>query len=316
MDRVGARDEPGGALAVGCVGPGSMAWRINGEVVGLLGWGRAILLQLAHPLVAAGVADHSRFAREPRGRLRRLRHTLDAMLTLTYGSPAEVAAVAQHINATHDRVHGVLREAVGPFPAGTPYTAHDPHLLRWVHATFVDSALRVYQLYVRPLSRAEQDQYCAEAATSGPLLGMPPGYLPASAAALEAYLAAMLASGEIVVGETARALARALLAPLSPPLRPLEAFLYLPMVGLLPPAIREGYGLPWTPRHERALAVSAAVVRRLLPLLPSALRRWPAARAAEARGRRGWRAPGLPGQRWPPGGSLFGARLDRAVERQ
>src|SRR5205085_7905617 len=69
----------------GFAGPASIAWRINGERVGLLGWGRAILLQVAHPLVAAGVAQHSQFARDPLGRLRRLQRTLDASLALTFG---------------------------------------------------------------------------------------------------------------------------------------------------------------------------------------------------------------------------------------
>jgi uncharacterized protein (DUF2236 family) len=234
---------------------------------------------VAHPLVAAGVGEHSHFTAEARGRLRRLHRTLGAMLALTFGTPAEAAAVARHIDGIHGRVRGALREPAGDFLPGTPYFARDPALLCWVHATYVDTALRIHQLYVELLTPAEQDRYCAEATAIAPLLHIPEGYLPASAGALAAYMDDMLAGGQIAVTDTARAIARSLLAPVGPPvLRPLEALLQLPIAGLLPPALRAAYGLPWTPRHARALALTAALSRRLLPHLPARLRRWPAAR--------------------------------------
>ncbi len=272
------------AAEVELAGPASVAWKINAERVALLGWGRAILLQFAHPLVAAGVAEHSHFAREPLGRLRRFERTLGAMLALTFGTPEEVLATGRHIDGIHGRVRGTLKAAVGPFAAGTPYFARDPRLLRWVHATTIDSLLRVYQLYIGPLSAAEQDRYCAEATGMAPLLRIPDGYLPSTVADLRRYLTEMLASGEIVVGDTARGLAAELLRPLGPPfLRPLEGLLQLPMIGLLPPAVRAGYGFRWTPRQAAALRRSAALSRRVLPRLPARLRHWPAARAARRR---------------------------------
>jgi uncharacterized protein (DUF2236 family) len=255
-----------------------VAWRINGEVVSLLGWGRAILLQMAHPLVAAGVAEHSQFTAETWGRLRRLQRTLGAMLTLTFGTADEATAVARHIDGIHGRVRGTLAAPAGRHDAGTAYCARDPSLLRWVHATFVDTALRIHELYVEPLSPAERDRYCAEATTIEPLLHIPRGYLPATAVALGTYMDAMLASDEIHVTPAARAIARAMLAPVGPlPLRPLDALLRLPIVGLLPPALRDAYGLAWTPRQARALVLSAAASRRLLRHLPARLHRWPAA---------------------------------------
>ena len=267
--------------------PDSIFWRVNREGLMVLSGPRALLLELAHPLVAAGVAEHSQFATDVVGRLRRLQRTLNAMLTLTFGTLDEAVAVARHIDGIHGRVKGQLGESTGALPAGTAYFARDPALLRWVHVTFVDSALRVYALYVGPLSQAERDRYCLETTAIEPLLHIPAGYLPRSAAALDAYLDEMLASGEIAVGETARGIARALLAPLGPPvLRPLEALFRLPIVGLLPPAVREGYGFRWTPRHARALAASAGLCRWLRPGLPGMLCRWPAARAAERRYRR------------------------------
>jgi uncharacterized protein (DUF2236 family) len=254
----------------------------------LAGWGRAILLQLAHPLVAQGVADHSGFARDRRGRLRRLERTLRAMLALTFGSAEEAAEAAAAINRIHDRVNGHLREGAGALAAGTGYSAHDPALLAWVHATLLDTFLLTYERFVAPLSPVERDRYCREAGGVAPLLGIPPDALPRSTDELTAYMGRMLSSGEIVVTEQARLLAREVLSPGLPlPARPLLALARLATVGLLPPPIREAYGLDWSPRRERALRLLSAATRRGLPLLPPLVRHWPAARRAARRERDG-----------------------------
>jgi uncharacterized protein (DUF2236 family) len=273
----------------------SVAWKINSEIVLLLGWNPAILLQVAHPLVAAGVTDHSLFLTDPEGRPRRLWRTLQVMFDLTFGWPSEVQRAAEAINAVHDRVHGELREAAGPFAAGHRYSAHDPELLRWVHCTMLEVFPRAYRLYVGPLSDEEWDQYCAEASRVEPLLGVPDGFLPDSLPALRAYMRRMLASGEIAVSEESRRLAHDILHPRLPlPLRPFRLFFQLPMVGLLPPSVRAAYGLPWDGRRERLLEDSARLVRPLLALTPSLLRHWPAARRALARARRGELEPPTP----------------------
>jgi uncharacterized protein (DUF2236 family) len=258
-----------------------VAWRIHRERVLLAGWGRAILLQLAHPLVARGVAEHSVFTTEPWGWARRLHRTLGAMLALTFGSDAAAAAAAARINTIHDRVHGRLDRTAGGEAAGAPYSAHDPALLAWVHATLLDSFLGAYRLFVGPLPRMDADRYCAEASGIEVRLGIPAGRLPRTEAALRAYLEGMLAGDALEVTDTARALAREVLAPPVPYLlRPALRLAALPAVGLLPPAIRAGYGLPWDARHARALAVVAAISRRGLPLVPPPLRYWAAARRA------------------------------------
>src|SRR4029453_18844867 len=101
--------------------------RVNGERLILLGWGRAILMQLAHPMVAQGVADHSSFRDTAFTRVRRLHETIRAMLDLTFGDAAASDAAVARINAIHDRVHGQLAEDAGPWTAGTPYSATGPH---------------------------------------------------------------------------------------------------------------------------------------------------------------------------------------------
>jgi uncharacterized protein (DUF2236 family) len=262
-------------------GPGSITWQINREVVVVAGWGSAILLQLAHPLVAEGVARHSTFRRHPFAGFERLFATVGAMLALTFGSDEEAVAAAARINLVHDRVLGSLAEPSGRFVTGTPYSAHDPELLRWVHATLLHALPRTYGLLVSPLSSAERDRYCLEATGMEALLGIPAGFLPASGRALDDYVDGMLAQGPIEVSATSRALARAVLyPPMSGVLWPMFRPVRLLTIGLLPPALREAYGFRWTAREARALGRWAAVIRRIRTVTPRPLREWPAARRA------------------------------------
>jgi uncharacterized protein (DUF2236 family) len=120
--------------------------RINAERLLLLAWLRAILLQLAHPLIAAAVAEHSSFRGSTAGAWARLRHTIDAMLALTFGTGVERDAALEGIRAIHRRVSGTLTQASGPFAAGTRYSAEDPALLAWVHATLIESIVLVYAI--------------------------------------------------------------------------------------------------------------------------------------------------------------------------
>lgn len=238
-------------------------------------------MQFAHPLVARAVAEHSAFRAEAFGGWRRLHRTLGAMLALTFGEPEAAQRAADRINAIHERVNGDLGRTEGAFALGTRYSACDPALLSWVHATLVDSFLRAYELYVRPLSPAERDTYCAESAGIESLLHIPAGSLPRSAAELDSSIAARLGSGEIRVTDTARELAREILFPsMSAPVWPALVVLRLATVGLLPPTLREGYGFAWDARRGAALRASASVIRHLLPVVPTPLRHWPAARAA------------------------------------
>lgn len=265
-----------------------MSWRVHREMAVLLGWTSAILFQLAHPLVARAVADHSGFRGGWAAPWRRLARTLDAMLALTFGPEADAERAARGINAIHDRVHGPVPPHEGGLTPRASYSAHDPDLLAWVHLTCVDGFLRAYVTFVAPLTADERDRYCAEAAAIEPMLGIPPGRLPRTWAAVQAEIAARVASGEIVVGPTARTLATDILRP--PGLRlagPMLAPLRLATAGLLWPAIRESYGLTWGPRHARALRVLAHAVRAGLRVAPAALRHWPRARAAVRRRRRG-----------------------------
>ena len=258
--------------------------RINAERIVLLGWSRAILLQLAHPLIAAGVAEHSTFRGGPFAAASRLHHTVRAMLALTFGDDAAREAALEGIRAIHRRVHGRLTVGAGRFPAGTPYSAEDPDLLLWVHATLLDSIPRIYELIVAPLTNLERDAYCEQAAPIAVALGARDADVPRTSLALTAYVEHMYTSGSIAVGDQARAVAAAVLAPpLARAIAPIAWTNRLVTVGLLPDRIRREYGFTWDAANDRALrrvVRTAGAARRITPPL---LARWPEARAPRDR---------------------------------
>jgi uncharacterized protein (DUF2236 family) len=255
-------------------GPESVTWKVNREVIVIAGWGRAILLLLAHPAVAAGVHGHSSFRGSLLSSFRRMQATVGAMLSLTFGDTEQMITASASINAVHDRVRGRVREG-----AGEAYSAHDPDLQRWVHATLIESIPLAYELLVGPLTLRERDRYCSEAAIMEPLLGMPAGWLPRDTAQLDTYMREMLAGGSIAVTDTSRALARAVLYPPHwgvawPAFRAMQ----LLTIGSLPPSIRRAYGFEWRARDVRAFARWTALLRTSLRLLPPLAREWPIAR--------------------------------------
>lgn len=262
----------------------TVAERINAERFVLAGWSRAILLQLAHPLVAAAVAEHSSFRGGLFGAAVRLHHTVAAMRRLTFGAPAEAQQALEGILAIHRRVHGHLRDAVGPFPAGTRYSAEDPDLVLWVHATLLESLPLVYDAVVAPLSAAERDAWCRECAPLARSLGVV-GEVPETWDALQTYVAGMHASGRIIVGNTARGLARDVLSPrLSGLIAPVRVMNRALTIGSLPPRVREQYGFGWCPQDDVKRARMLRWLQALRRATPRMLAHWPDARAAHPHG--------------------------------
>jgi uncharacterized protein (DUF2236 family) len=259
--------------------PAAVSRRINAERIVVVGWVRALLLQLAHPLIAAGVAEHSTFRGSTTAALSRLHQTIGAMLDLTFGDERRHADALEAIRAIHRRVHGTLPAACGCFPAGTPYSAEDPALLLWVHATLTESVVGVYERLVTPLSEMERDAYCAEGAEVAVALGARSDEVPRSWEALRAYIAAQYAAGVIAPGIQARELATALRSPVRGPAGvPLSMLVTLVAAGLLPAHVRAAYGLEWN--RARALAYAAAMwtLRTGRRVSPRAIAWWAAAR--------------------------------------
>jgi len=258
-----------------------MTWRVNREGVLLLGGGRALVLQVAHPLVAAGVAEHSNYREDPWGRLYR---TLDLTTKIVFGGAETAEEAAARIRAVHKRVHGETSEAGGGYPAGTPYDAQDPELLMWVHATLVDTSLLVYTRYVGRLTIAEQRAYYEEQKLLGEKFGIPRERQPDSFSDFNLYVRDMLASDRLAVTDALRDVVDATLRPDLPFVaRPLLAALNLVTVGLLPERLRAEIGVPWSPGRERLLEASRVMISSLLPVLPRIMREFPPARSADRR---------------------------------
>jgi uncharacterized protein (DUF2236 family) len=235
--------------------------RVDGEAVLLLGGGRALLMQLAHPKVAAGVADHSDFTSDPFSRLRR---TLEMTYSIVFGTEEQAFATSRSLRAVHDRV------------AGPGYQANDPELLLWVHATLVDTALRVYRRFLRPLDADEAERYYRESTVMAGVLGVPNEIQPPDLAAFRAYVRTMV--GTLEVTDTARQLARDVLRPKLPwPTEPALVLARELTAGLLPRPLRVQYGLGWDRPRKAALLLAGATCRQILPRVPAVLRRAPPA---------------------------------------
>lgn len=243
---------------------------VNRERVLLVGGQRALIMQLAHPLVAAGVAEHSDFPARP---LERLRRTLDLSLALIYGTEAEAEAASSGIRAVHERVTGTADDR--------PYAANDPELLLWVNATLVDTTLLVYERFVRPLRERERRRYYLETVDAAELFGIPRAVIPGDLDAFRAYVDRMLEGRELRATPEGRRLVEDVLRPPLPlPFRVPTAAIRLLTLALLPERIREMFGLRAGRRSRAALAAASRASRLVLPILPATVREFSAARLA------------------------------------
>jgi uncharacterized protein (DUF2236 family) len=232
--------------------PDSAIRRIGSESVLMLGGGRALLMQVAHPVVAAAVCGHSAYDTEP---WRRLARTMTALYTIVLGTREEAERVRAATRAVHARVPG----------------ADDADAQLWVHATLVDTGVTMYETFVGRLSALDREAFYDEMKVVAELFGVPPDVLPPTYVTFRAYQQATIA--RLRVGEDARAVARVVLAPPVPtPLRPFLRSLELVTVGLLPPSLRAQYGFRWTRIHKAALALQSRSVRAILPATPGLLR--------------------------------------------
>jgi ER-bound oxygenase mpaB/B'/Rubber oxygenase, catalytic domain len=148
ISRSNSRDVPSGV--------GTIAWKLQREIILLLGWGRPFCSSSRIRSWLA-VSPTTVLSHRALGSIRRLHRTLDAMLGLCFKTEREALAVVARINAIHDSVNGRLTEAAGIFPAGTSYSAHDPSLLAWVQATMLDMTCATTNPFVTPLRIEEKD---------------------------------------------------------------------------------------------------------------------------------------------------------------
>ncbi|SDP42287.1 Uncharacterized conserved protein, DUF2236 family [Pedococcus dokdonensis] len=245
--------------------PDDPIWRVHADAAMFPGGIRALLLQSLHPMAMAGVAGHSGYKGDPWGRLQR---TSEFLATTTFGTIEHAEEQIARVRSIHERVRGKAED-------GRPYSASDPHLLAWVHATEADSFLTAYQRYaVQPLTDAEADRYVEQSGLVAAALGVvePPTTVEALAATIDAY------RPELQSTAAARDAARFLLVhpPLPLAAKPGYAALAAGAVAMLPRWARRPLRLPWLPVTER-------LVGRPLGGVATSTVRWAMADATDER---------------------------------
>jgi uncharacterized protein (DUF2236 family) len=230
--------------------------RYASDGVLIAGGARAILLQVADPTVAAGVARHSDFAHRP---VERLRNTLTYAYAVVLGTPDDAARVSAHVDRAHVPVN----------------RAEDAKLQLWVAATLYDTAALVHDRVFGPAPAALSDEVYRDYAALGTSLQMPAELWPASRGDFASYFESRLAALEVTAD--ARQIARDLFAPVTAPtwLRAGLPLGRLLTMDLLPASVRAAYGFAWTPREQRRADRAWSVIRFLARVTPHRLRSWP-----------------------------------------
>ncbi len=254
-------------------GPGSVTWTRAADARNLLAAGCALVLQVAHPTVAAGVAEHSDYRRDPWGRLLR---TLDLVTALVYADAARAARVARALRARHRGIRGVRTD-------GVSYHALEPGAYAWVWATLFAAMVAGHERFGVSLAHAERERFWREWRLLGRLLGVRERDLPASHCDYEDYFQEMVRS-VLEDNDTVRGVMATIARPPGPRLplyaRPAWALGRLPAshvlrlatIDLLPATLRPRLGLSLTRAEELQLRTFAAASRAATPLLPRALR--------------------------------------------
>jgi uncharacterized protein (DUF2236 family) len=246
---------------------GTTAWRYFGDFRGILLAGQVLVLQVAHPVVAAGVRDHSNYREAPWTRLNR---TAGSLSIYVYGGPDGARYEAERLRRLHRSFTGVRDD-------GRRYSALDPHAYAWVHATLVKLPVDTQRFFGRPLTRPQLDEYYAQMLDVGRMLGVRERDLPPDWPAFERYYDDMVAGFEPnetistlfdtirTVGKPSRLLPDAVWAPLCRGQHRLQMFL---ITATLPPALRDRLGLRWTPRQQRRFDRFRLVVRAAGAVVP------------------------------------------------
>jgi len=255
--------------------PGDPVWQVNREMLLLFNGARAVLLEIAHPLVAQGVASYSGFKTKPMARLKR---TLRTMIQFSFGDTALVDYAAKHMVRSHARVKGELTETVGDFNAGTRYHADDPHLRLWVWATLVDGIFMTHDRFVRPLTIQQKRQYYIDSQKMLPYMGVPDHVVPPTLEDFNAYVTDVVCN-QLAVGSTALEIKTALFS--DAPVGRFFSMASQPGIGMLPPHIRDAFGFEWNTDKDRRLDKFAAAVRAYRRVAPAPLVIWPQALKVE-----------------------------------
>jgi uncharacterized protein (DUF2236 family) len=252
----------------GIFGPESASWKINRESAVFLGAGRAALLQLAHPWVAAALDQHSNLMARP---IARFHNTFRIVYTIVFGTKEQALAAARHLYQLHTTIQGELPEQVAGWPRGAHYRANEIAALRWVFATLVESAVVACECALGPMPRDERERYYADCRLLAGLFGLPDAALPQDWDAFAAYNQAMHHSGELGVNQLALTMAHHLLSGGN-------SWIHIPRwyraltVAWLPPRFQQEFALRFGDEDRRAAETACRRIPSLYRRLPAALR--------------------------------------------
>ena len=256
----------------------SVLRRVHGaRIVGVLYGQRALLMQATHPLAFAGLTANTQGLNAP---FARLAHTAKTMERVFFGSREEADRETARVRALHDRVRGAIPEPAGPYPAGSGYTATDPEFLLWILACIADSALAVYELFVRRLTDREREGFWQDYLRVGELFALPRDHAPSSYPGFRAYMRERLSSSDLFVTDQARELGLKVAFDLPVPdhRRPALAVINFAVLGSLPDRVREAYGLGWSVAQRGAFGALVLTLRGGAVITPARVRRGSSAR--------------------------------------
>lgn len=252
----------------GVFGPTSVTWRVNREAAIFLGAGRALLLQLAHPWVAAAIGDQSRVFADPIGRFHR---TFNVTFTMAFGTLDQALDMARRLHRRHAVIEGVLPASAGPFVTGSPYRANDMAALRWVHATLVETGLLAHDLILPSLADPDRERYWSEQRFSAGLFGIPQDCLAEDWASFVSYVQELSNSDVLTVSPAARHIAGELFSGRVTGIR-VPAWYRALTAQMLPERLRIGFGLPFGDAERRSAGRALTWMRRIYCSLPDRLR--------------------------------------------
>jgi uncharacterized protein (DUF2236 family) len=245
----------------GFFGPGSITWQVNRESAVFLAAGRAALLQLAHPWVAAALAQHSTLIDDAIGRFH---STFRVIYTMLFGTRAQAIAASKQLYQRHTGIRGQL-------PGGGHYEANEVAAMVWVYATLVESAVLAYEFVLPPLLPAEREQYYAESRRMAALFSIPADALPQNWIAFVEYVAAMFDSPQLSVDSTALALSHSVLSGVGTWVHPPHWYHALTTYWMSP-RLRAAFALQFGASEKRAVDRAARRLPGFYLHLPGRLR--------------------------------------------
>lgn len=253
------------------LGPDSVAWRATSDLRLYLGMLYPLLLQVAHPTVDAGVAEHSEFEQRPWDRLLR---TVDYVSLLVYGGPEAIPA-GRRLRSAHKRFRGTK-------PDGSRYSALEPSAYAWVHATLIDTYVRANARFGRPLTLSEIDRFYREYRGLGRLIGVRERDLPPTWRGFRRYFDATARETLTRTHSVERVLAT--IHDPGPPPMPVTARLWpvvkfparravwLGGIGVMDPWLRRRLNIGWSPLDEAQFRALGVLSRAATPIMPADLK--------------------------------------------